>query len=113
MPGLPCGDNLTGNMLETLTRKKLGKSYYVYKYLEPVLSTPELPNNVWKPDPESHFAQYFMQNHKAEGEYVYAHAPRVCTRTALFEKCWKPVAAKRGVKQDQLCHFISSQQTLQ
>ncbi|KAL8430076.1 hypothetical protein ACSSS7_006172 [Eimeria intestinalis] len=30
MPGLPCGGNLTGNMLETVTAKKLGTSYYVY-----------------------------------------------------------------------------------
>ncbi|KAL8442143.1 hypothetical protein Emag_006612 [Eimeria magna] len=109
MPGLPCGGNLTGNMLETVTAKKLGTSYYVYKYTRP-LTTAHIPNDVWEPQPESEVAQYLTQSNLRQGDYMYSHLPRVCARTALYQKCAKKPPAKVETAEEQLCDFIHSHQ---
>lgn len=111
MPGLPCGGNLTGNMLETITGKKLGKSYYVYKYTQG-LPTSRLPSNVWTPDAESHVAQYLKNKHQGKGDYLLAHVPRVCARVALFDQCSKRPPTKVETGEEVLCHFVNTHQTM-
>ncbi|KAL8449138.1 hypothetical protein Emed_003289 [Eimeria media] len=109
MPGLPCGDNLSGNMLETVTKKKLGTNYYVYKYTRPLTST-QIPSDVWEPHPESEVAQYLTQSNLKQGDYMYSHMPRVCARTALFQKCARRPPARVETAEEQLCDFIYSHQ---
>lgn len=111
MPGLPCGGNLAGSMLETLTAKKLGKNYYVYKYTKPIADS-HLPDDVWRPDTESNVAQYLRQNHQEQGEYLLAHLPRVCIRTALFDKCSKRAPKGVASNEEKLCDFIYKHPTL-
>ncbi|KAL8449139.1 hypothetical protein Emed_003290 [Eimeria media] len=107
MPGLPCGDNLSGNMLETVTGKKLGTNYYVYKYTRPIATT-QIPNDVFEPHPESEVAQYLTQSNLKQGDYMYSHLPRVCARTALYQKCAKKPPAKMETAEEKLCDFIYS-----
>lgn len=105
MPGLPCGGNIMGNMLETVTAKKLGNSYYVYKYTQPV-SASHLPSNVWTPDADSDVAQYLKKHNQENGAYLLSHIPRVCVRTALYDKCSKRIPGKIETTEEMLCHFI-------
>ncbi|OEH74903.1 hypothetical protein cyc_08507 [Cyclospora cayetanensis] len=106
MPGLPCGGNLSGNMLEALTEKKLGTTYFVYKYTKPVVATTLLPESVWMPQAGSELATYLQEHHSSKGDYLLAHAPRVCVRKALYEKCSKVEPAKLETAEQQLCLFI-------
>ncbi|KAL8430075.1 hypothetical protein ACSSS7_006171 [Eimeria intestinalis] len=109
MPGLPCGGNLTGNMLETVTAKKLGTSYYVYKYTKPLAAT-QISNDVFEPQPDSEVAQYLTQSNLIQGDYMFSHLPRVCARTALYQKCAKKPPAKVETPEEQLCDFIHTHQ---
>ncbi|KAL8436935.1 hypothetical protein Efla_007801 [Eimeria flavescens] len=111
MPGLPCGGNLSGNMLETITNKKLGTTYYVYKYTKP-LANSQLPNDVWMPEGDSEVAQYFKATGDQEqGAYLFSHVPRVCARAALFQKCSKKPPQKVQSAEEQLCEFINTHQS--
>lgn len=111
MPGLPCGGNVTGSMLETLTGKKLGSNYFVYKYTEPVLHNSFLPPSVWRPHPESQVARYFREEQQANGEYMLRHVPRVCVRPKLFTRCSKKPPSDTKTNEQLLCHFINGHQS--
>ena len=112
MPGLPCGGNLTGSMLETLTGKKLGKKYLVYKYTSPLMGNSILPESVWEPDSESQLARYLKEGPIADGNYLFHHLPRVCVRPSLFSKCSKKLPSDTKTNEQQLCHFIHTHQSL-
>ncbi|KAL8449136.1 hypothetical protein Emed_003287 [Eimeria media] len=105
MPGLPCGGRLSGFMRETETGKKLGTVYYVYKYTRP-LTKNHLPQSVWEPDPESEIASYFKQHVAEHGAYLFAHVPRVCVRSNLYEKCSQEQLDGMNSAEAELCHFI-------
>lgn len=96
---------MTGSMVETGTGKKLGEVYYVYKYTMPVYDMLKLPN-VWKPDGESEVAQFFKQRKQEKGDYLFEHVPRVCARSASFEKCSKKLLKTVTTEEDLLCQFI-------
>lgn len=112
IPGLPCGGNLTGSMEETGTGRKLGVTYYVYKYTRPVFETPPLPDIVWNPDGESEVAVFFKQHNQEKGEYLLAHTPRVCVRSASFDKCSKAPPKAVTTADDLLCQFIFDHRSL-
>ncbi|CDJ54050.1 hypothetical protein, conserved [Eimeria brunetti] len=111
MPGLPCGGNLTGSMLETFTGKNLGKKYLVYKYTQPLQGSPILPESVWTPDPESQVARSLKESQPAEADYLYRHLPRVCVRASLFKKCAKKPPSDTRTNEQRLCHFINTHQS--
>ena len=110
MPGLPCGGNLTGSMVETLTGKKLGRRYFVYKYVEPLQGSSVLPDSVWMPDSESQVAQYLRENQQLQGGYLLQHLPRVCARARLFANCSKKPPPDTKTNEQRLCHFIFTHQ---
>ncbi|CDJ33777.1 uncharacterized protein EMH_0090790 [Eimeria mitis] len=112
MPGLPCGGNLTGNMLETLTGKKLGKKYFVYKYTRALQGISILPESVWTPDSDSQLARLLKENQQANGDYLFSHLPRVCVRSVLFTKCSKKPPSDTKTNEQLLCHFINTHQSL-
>ena len=110
MPGLPCGGNLTGRMVETLTGKSLGKKYFVYKYTQPLQGSSVLPDGVWMPDSESQVARYLTENQQLQGDYLLQYLPRVCVRDSLFRRCSKKPPSNTKTNEQLLCLFISTHQ---
>lgn len=71
-----------------------------------------LPSNTWTSDAQRPVAQYLKNKHEGKGEYLPAHVPRVCTRIALFDQCSKRPPTKVEAREEMLCHFVNTHQTM-
>lgn len=117
-PILPCGNSLSGPMVETLTGKPLLKGstqYFVYQYTSPQTSN-ILPEYIWRPF-RTEVTDAFAAADPLNAGYLAYVTPKVCIREKLYKQCLSFAAKqqrpfKLGKGEDALCSFVIMHQGL-
>lgn len=117
-PILPCGNSLSGPMVETLTGKPLLKGsskYFVYQHTSPQTAS-IVPEHVWRPL-QTEVTDAFAAADPVNAGYLAYVAPKVCVSEKQYKKCLSFVSKKKrpfnlGKEENDLCSFVIMHQGL-